>query len=328
MFLACPANSADQALPSLKVARLQDRALMLKRARAFFDERQVLEVDCPILSVRASVDAHIDLIPATYHGQKTAYLHSSPEYGMKRLLAEGMGDIYQLSHVFRDGEHSFKHNPEFTMAEWYRMGLSLEEMMEETVQFIRLFVGDLPYQVISYRDLFLQETGLDYYTASEQDLFSYIQANHIPFYASVVEEGKDALLNLILGSQIEPRLGQDKLCVLAYYPASQAALARKRWHGQEPVAERFEVYYKGIELANGYHELTDAVEQHQRFIEANEQRHSLGKNPLPIDGHFLKALEKGLPDCCGVAVGFDRLMMLRHPQAQIADVIAWGWDQA
>lgn len=308
--------------------RLQDRARMLKAARTFFEERAVLEVDCPILTAQASVDAHIDLIVALYRGVEKRYMHSSPEYGMKRLLAEGIGDIYQLSHVFRDEEFSVKHNPEFTMAEWYRLGFSLEQMMEETVEFARLFLGDLSYRVVHYRDLFLQKIGIDYVTASEHDLFEYIQAQHIPFYPSIKEEGKDALLNLILGSQIEPKLGQEELLVLAYYPASQAALAQKRWHKEEQVAERFELYYQGMELANGYHELANAEEQHQRFEEANTLRLALGKETLPPDEHFLKALAKGLPDCCGVAVGFDRLMMLRQGQKEIANVLAWGWQQA
>jgi len=134
-----------------KGARLKDRAHMFKDARNFFEQRGVMEVDCPILSPRASVDAHIDLIRACYHGKTPCYLHSSPEYGMKRLLSEGISDIYQLSHVFRDGELSLKHNPEFTMAEWYRLGFTLQQMMEETVQFIRLFLGELPYRIVNYR---------------------------------------------------------------------------------------------------------------------------------------------------------------------------------
>lgn len=310
-----------------KVSRLQDRALMFKKARHFFEKRGVLEVDCPILSAQASVDTHIDLIVALYQGKEKRYLHSSPETGMKRLLAEGIGDIYQLSHVFRDGEWSSKHNPEFTMAEWYRLGFSLDQMIEETIEFIRLFVGELPYHVIHYRDVFLQETGIDYVTTNEQELFSYIQEQQIPFYPTVLEEGRDALLNLILGSKVEPKLGQDELCVLAYYPASQAALARKIWRESEQVAERFEVYYQGIELANGFHELTDAYEQRRRFHESNESRLAHGKESLPADENFLKALEKGLPDCCGVAVGFDRLMMLRQGQKQIKDVLTWGWGE-
>lgn len=326
-----PAFQVDvNSIPSYttKVARLQDRAYIFKRARAFFDQKKITEVDCPILSAQASVDMHIDLINALYQGEEKRFLHSSPEFGMKRLLAEGMGDIYQLSHVFRDGELSSKHNPEFTMAEWYRLGFSLEQMIDETIQFIRLFVGELAYHTVNYRDIFLKETGIDYVTASEQDLFSYIQDHHIPFYPSILEEGKDALLNLILGSRVEPQLGIGELCVLAYYPSSQAALARKRWHGQEQVAERFEIYYQGLELANGYHELTDVHEQRQRFLEANASRIALGKEPLPIDENFLHALEKGLPDCCGVAVGFDRLMMLRQRQKDIAEILAWGWKHA
>jgi lysyl-tRNA synthetase class 2 len=311
-----------------KIKRLHDRAYMLGCARHFFDVRKILEVDCPSLSTRASIDAHIDLIPALYHHQEACYLHSSPEYGMKRLLSEGIGNCYQLSHVFRDGELSSKHNPEFMMAEWYRLGFNLEQMIEETIEFIRLFLGNLPYQIISYRELFINHTGIDYVTATNEDLFAYIQKHHIPFYTSILNEGKDALLNLILGSQIEPLLGQTELAVLAYYPSTQAALACKRWHGTEQVAERFEVYYRGIELANGYHELTDPFEQEQRFLAGNQQRIELGKTPLPLDYLFLEALKKGLPDCCGVAVGFDRLMMLRHVTNFISDVIAWGWLEA
>lgn len=313
---------------SSKLSRLKDRAALLKAARDFFYERNVMEVDCPSLSALASVDTHIDLIPAYYRGKTKMYLHSSPEMGMKRLLAEGIGDIYQLSHVFRDGEWSKKHNPEFTMAEWYRLGFSLEQLIEETIQFIRLFLGNLPYRIVSYRDTILNETGIDYMAANEQTLFNYIQKEQIPFYPTILEEGKDALLNLILGSKIEPKLGFGELYVLSYYPSSQAALAKKRWHGQEQVAERFEVYFQGIELSNGFHELTDAKEQRLRFNEENAARLTLGKGTLPPDENFLKALEKGLPECSGVAVGFDRLMMLRQETNDIANVLPFGWKEA
>lgn len=311
-----------------KINRLRDRAALLKAARQFFDERKVTEVDCPILSSLAAVDTHIDLMSLDYRGNEKRYLHSSPEYGMKRLLSEGIGDIYQLSHVFRDGEWSEKHNPEFTMAEWYRLGFSLDQMIEETIQFCRLFLGNLPTRSVSYRSIFLQETGIDYLHASEEELFQYIQEKQIPYYATIRQEGKDALLNLILGSQVEPILGQKELFVLAYYPASQAALARKQKHGEEEVAERFEIYFQGIELANGFHELADAAEQRERFNQDNEGRAALGKEKLPPDEHFLKALEKGLPDCSGVAVGIDRLLMLRQGQKNIAHVLPFGWQEA
>lgn len=301
---------------------------MLAQARTFFAERDVIEVDCPILTTGASVDVHIDLIPAQYAGNDTRYLHSSPEYGMKRLLAEGIGDIYQLSHVFRDGETSSKHNPEFMMAEWYRLGFSFENMIKETLDFVRLFLGPLPVHTLSYRDAFINYAGFDYLQATIPFLLQYLHEKKIYPYPGIENEGKDALLNIVLGAVIEPHLGKNELCALAYYPSSQAALAQIQWRNHEEVAERFEVYYEGLELANGYHELVNAKEQRTRFMEANQARLSLGKNQLPIDEAFLAALEKGLPDCCGVAVGFDRLMMLRQHTSQISDVIPFVWSSA
>jgi elongation factor P--(R)-beta-lysine ligase len=307
---------------------LQDRAFMMAQARAFFAARNVVEVDCPILTRGASVDSHIDLLPACYAGCETRYMHSSPEFGMKRLLADGMGDIYQLSHVFRDGESSSKHNPEFMMAEWYRLGMSFETLIEETLDFVRLFLGPLPGQIITYREAFIKYAGFDYVHATIPFLLQYLHKRDIHPYAGIENEGKDAHLNIILGAFIEPHLGNGELSVLSHYPSTQAALAQTRWHGDEQVAERFEIYYNGLELANGYHELTNASEQRKRFEEANRARKSLKKNELPIDEAFLAALEKGMPDCCGVAVGFDRLMMLRHGTSQIGDVIPFVWTKA
>jgi lysyl-tRNA synthetase class 2 len=315
-------------MPSSRLAFLHDRAEMLAQARAFFKERHVLEVDCPIITAGASVDAHIDLIPASYLSQETRYLHSSPEYGMKRLLSEGIGDIYQISHVFRDGEFSKKHNPEFTMVEWYRVGISFADMIAETIEFIRLFLGKIPSRSISYREAFQLFAGFDYLTISIPELLHTLEKLGITPYPEVIEEGKEALLNLVLGIVIEPHLGKDELCALTHYPASQAALAQTGWHGDEQVSERFEIYYQGLELCNGYHELTDALEQRQRFQEANTMRIQMGKKSLPPDELFLKALEKGLPNCCGVAVGFDRLMMLRLGKSNIADVIPFDWSRS
>lgn len=313
---------------NFKIERLKDRSFMLQTCRSFFESRGVLEVDCPLLNQFACIDAHIDLIAATYSKSEVRYLHSSPEYGMKRLLAEGIGDIYQLAHVFRDGELSYKHNPEFMMAEWYRIGFTLEQMIQETADFIRLFLGNLRLQTIHYRALFIKETGIDSCKASAKELFDYIKKEGISYYPEIESEGKDALLNLILGSKIEPSLGKEELTVLAYYPASQAALAKRNVIEGEEVAERFEIYYQGIELANGYHELGDSKEQSLRLDEANAHRIELNKLPLPIDHLFIEALRKGLPDCCGVAVGFDRLMMLRQKQTDIAEVLSWGWEKS
>ncbi len=309
--------------PASKLAILKDRATMLTLARAFFSARQVQEVDVPLVSAFASVDAHIDLIPA----DEGRYLHSSPEYGMKRLLAEGCGDIYQLAHVFRRGEVSRKHNPEFMMAEWYRLNMPFEALIEETLDFTRLFLGDIPHRILSFKEAFAHYLSLDVAAASNQDLLDALQQHGIEAYEGIEEEGRDALLNLLLGTLIEPKLGEGELLALAYYPATQAALARKTTVDGFAVAERFEVYYKGLELANGYHELADVKEQRARLEEANAHRIQLGKGTLPIDEHFLAALEKGIPDCCGVAVGFDRLMMLRHNK-EIGDVIPFAWDIA
>lgn len=309
--------------PASKIAILQDRAAMLASARAFFSTRDVIEVDCPLISAYASVDAHIDLIPA----DDGRFLHSSPEYGMKRLLADGIGDIYQLAHVFRRGEVSEKHNPEFMMAEWYRLGFSFPQIIDETIDFIRLFLGELPHRVLSYRDAFRYYLNIDVATATDATLLALLDSHGIAAYEGIADEGRDAILNLLLGTIIEPRLGKGELTALAYYPATQAALARKAIVDGFDVAERFEVYFQGLELANGYHELADASEQRMRLHEANSHRQALGKESLPIDEHFLHALEKGLPDCCGVAVGFDRLMMLRHKKP-IPDVIPFDWSEA
>ncbi len=307
-----------------KLSTLKDRAAMLRAARDFFYTRGVTEVDCPLISPRASVDAHIDLISA----DDNRFLHSSPEYGMKRLLAEGMGDIFQLSHVFRKGEVGKKHNPEFMMAEWYRLGITFQEMVDETVEFIKLFIGEWPCVQMTYREMFLNYSGIDIATTTEASLKAYCEKEKIKLYADIDSEGLDAFLNIILGKKIEPQLGNDDIFMVTHYPATQAALAQKSVTDNFEVAERFEIYHKGLELANGYHELADAEEQLQRLLDANIHRQVLGKNPLPIDKYFIEAIKKGLPDCCGVAVGVDRCMMLRHATDTITDVTPFGWNNA
>lgn len=305
-----------------RLSILKDRAAMLAKARAFFAERGIVEVDCPILSRGAAIDAHIDLISANLWNNSRGYLHSSPEYPMKRLLSEGIGDIYQLSHVFRDGEHSQKHNPEFTMAEWYRVDGSFEDLIEETLAFIRLFLGPLPKETLTYRQALLQSTGLDYTVVTPQDLISWLAKEGI----ATQETDKDNLLNIILGLFVEPHLGHGNLCVVTHYPSSQAALAQTLQLPDETVALRFEIYCSAIELANGYLELTNPKEQRRRLLEANAIRAQLGKDTLPIDEYFLEALEQGLPSCSGVAVGFDRLMMLRHRCQHIHEILPFSWD--
>lgn len=320
MFLECRVNHVPMTTEKLKI--LKDRANMLALSRSFFSDRNILEVDCPIMANAASVDVHINLIRAYCDGfPETHYLHSSPEYAMKRLLADGIGDIYQLGHVFRGGESSMRHSPEFTMAEWYRIDYTFQKMIEETVDFCRLFVGNLPFTTISYKDAFKKYAGINCFKTSEQELQDYLDERGIDPYENIEDEGIDAYLNIILGVVIQPLLGKNEICVLTNFPASQAMLAKTYVKDGVAVAERFEVFYKGLELANGYHELANAREQRKRLIESNATREKLGKDTLPIDEKFLLALEKGIPDCCGVAVGFDRLMMLRHNKDDIADVL-------
>lgn len=243
---------------------------------------------------------------------------------MKRLLSEGVGDIYQLSHVFRDGECGAKHNPEFMMVEWYRLGFSLQEMIVETFSFVELFLGVMPKKILSYRKAFLQYAHIDPFEASIAELLAYVHQ----IDPLIQSDDRDELLNYILALQVEPHLGKGELVALSYFPPSQAALAKTTEHEGVRVAERFEVYVEGVELANGYHELQDAKEQLLRLEESNTQRVQLKKAPLPIDYHFIEALNKGIPTCSGVAVGFDRLMMLRHKQKEISAVMPFSWQNA
>ncbi|MGM0439868.1 MAG: EF-P lysine aminoacylase EpmA [Chlamydiota bacterium] len=306
-----------------EISFLKDRAMMLHSVRSFFYLRKVLEVDCPLFSASAAIDEHIELVQALCC-EKAGYLHSSPEYGMKRLLAQGLGDIYQLSHVFRDGEVGAKHQPEFMLLEWYRQGFSLQDLIAEAVELIQLFLGEVSYSIISYHQALLDYAGIDYLSASDEELWRSLDNP----YPGLLEEGRDALLNMLLAEKVEPYLGQQELTVLAYYPCSQAALAQIIDCDGEQVAERFEIYYQGLELANGYHELASPVEQRERLEKANSARKLQGKKTLPVDENFLAALTIGLPDCCGVAVGFDRLMMARHQVKDIRDVLPISWEQA
>ncbi len=289
-----------------KIDRLKDRGAMFAKARAFFAQRNVLEVDCPVLSGAAPVDAHIDIIETRCN----RYLHSSVEYAMKRLLAQGIGDIYQLSHVFREGEFGRLHNPEFTMVEWYRRNFTYTGLIEETIDFIYLFLGPIPSRCLSYKE------ALDTYAKDA-----------VP-PPEGAEWTPDTFTAYRMAFVVQPHLGKDELTVITHFPPAQAALGRMTTVGGELVAERFEIFYKGIELANGSHELCNPVEQRARLHLANAQRQADNKSALPLDENFLSALQLGLPDCCGVAVGFDRLMLLRHNAESLADILPFAWKEA
>jgi len=300
---------------SLEFDLLRDRAKMLGSVRAFFAEKGVLEVDTPILSKAAPVDAYIDVMRVEMGGGKIGYLHTSPEYGLKKLLSRGSGDIYQLGHVFRAEEESPLHSPEFTMLEWYRIGMPYIDFIEETLDLLRLFLGDLPSEILTYREALIKFADVD--LSTEEDLYSSAIKRGINVSEDAKMWDRDALLTLLFSHLVEPELGKGILSVITDYPASQAALAKTAVIDGIEVAMRFEIYYRGIELANGFDELTNAIEQRSRFEIENQKRIELGKEALPIDEEFLEALERGIPECCGVAVGFDRLMMLRNDQDQI-----------
>ncbi len=287
---------------ALKSKGLIERAQALKEVRAFFEKRGVMEVDTPILSRYAPIDTHIDLFEVNFSENEKGYLHSSPEYGMKKLLAEGSGDIYQLGHVFRKDETGRLHRPEFTMIEWYRKNGSQTSFLEENLDLLSLFLGNQPHEILTYREAFEKYLGIGW-DAPKEKLLEKAKTLDI--------HDTSDLINILWGCLIEPKLGVGKITIITDYPKDQAALAQIKTINSEEVAERFEFYFNGIELGNGYHELTDPIEQKNRLIKANEERVALGKDSLPFDPELIKALEKGLPDCYGIALGFDRLLMLK-----------------
>ncbi len=323
---------------SLEAVRL--RAELNRRLRAFFDARGVLEVETPILSAAAIPDPALQSLTSRYTGPGHAdgldlYLHTSPEFPMKRLLAAGSGPIYQLCKVFRQGEAGSRHNPEFTMLEWYRPGFGIEALMAEVDALVRDLlrgaweVGEM--EVLSYAGAFQRYLGLDPFEATIDELAARAAEQGIN---APPLESRDEWLDLLLVERIEPRLGRGRLTFLHGYPASQAALARL--NPDDPrSAERFELYCEGLELANGFHELSDSAEQRRRFEAENRERESRGMRPVPLDEHFLAALEAGLPDCSGVALGMDRLLMLawagvqgEQPPVAIDRVLSFPFERA
>lgn len=294
---------------------------MLAAARHFFMERNVLEVDCCALTPFAPIDANIDVIPAHIAPTTEAFLHTSPEYAMKRLLAAGSGDIFYLGHVFRQGELGRLHNPEFTMAEWYRIGLSFDQMIEETASFISLFLGPRPLRKLSYRNAFLLYAKVDPIHASNADLFEAAKT----LAPEAIDWPRNTLLHYLLTHAIEPELGRGELTALTEYPPEEAALARLISVDGIEVAERFELYANGVELSNGYHELANSEELRRRFEEENRERTAAGKRPYLLDEPFLKALIPQFPDCCGVSVGIDRLLLLRHQSSSLREVLPFAW---
>lgn len=309
---------------SSSIEILQDRAAMFRAVRDFFEEKGVLEVDTPILSKTAPIDANIDILKTHATSKQVGYFHSSPEYGMKKLLAKGLGDIFQLCHVYRQGEVGALHQIEFTMLEWYRQNFSFSKLIDETKNLIFIFLGSMPYEIVKYENVFKKTFQIDPFTASIEELCKIAKQQGL----SSTSQERDFYLSF-LWDIAEENLGIDRLSFVTHFPASQAALSKTFKENQRDYASRFECYFDGVELANGYHELTDPIEQKRRLEEENVKRISLDKEPLPVDYSFLDAIEKlSNKDFFGVAVGFDRLMMLRHNTEGIEEVVAIGWNES
>lgn len=318
--------------PSASRAVLTKRAALLARTREFFAAREVLEVDTPLLVNSPVSDVHIQsarvqLASSDPGAPPALFLHSSPEYAMKRLLADGSGDIYQVCHVVRGAESGRHHNPEFTLIEWYRVGCSLARLMDEVEALVRVLLGagaaERTSERLSYREAFVRELGLDPLTAPTAALAQAAQ----PLGLAGAEPDRDECLELLMGALVGPRLGRGRFTFVRGYPASQAALARL--DPSDPrTAERFELYCDGVELANGFHELAAAEELRHRFARDNAQRL---RRALPVsapDERLLAALAFGLPDCAGVALGFDRALMLAVGAAHIEEVLAFPTARA
>jgi len=306
--------------PTASIEAIKARAELLRSVRAFFDARKVLEVDTPQLARHGVSDLHIQCIPVPGYG----YLQSSPEYHMKRLLASGSGPIYQICKAFRDGEAGGRHNPEFTMLEWYRPGFSLQDLVDECLAlFAKLFSG-APSQTYSFRRLFLQVTRLDPLTASDAELVACAERHGAPQGL-----GKTAAVDYLMATKVEAALPAEQLSVVTDFPGWAAALAQTHEDKDGALlARRFEIYYRGLELANGYQELTDPDEQRQRFEQDNSLRKQHGLPPMDADSFLLDAMDAGLPACSGVAMGMERLMMAQHDTSRIEDVLTFPCHRA
>lgn len=321
----------DDWRPSAGLEALRQRASILAAIRGFFADRGVLEVDTPWLVAAGAMDPNLHSLSVAYDGPGAPpggrfWLQTSPEHAMKRLLAAGAGSIYQITHAFRAGERGRLHNPEFTLLEWYRLGWDHHALMDEVADLVRLLLGDCAVERLTYAEAFYSHLGVDPLEAPRRVLEA--RASELGLGRDALAAlGRDALLDLLLSHRVAPALGCGRLTFVYDFPASQAALARLR--PDDPrVAERFELFSAGIELANGYHELTDAAEQRRRFDRERTLRAHLGLAPVEVDARLLSALAAGLPACAGVAVGLDRLVMRVLGAGHLDEVLAFPSERA
>ena len=319
--------------PTATPEALRRRAAMLAELRAFFAERDVLEVETPLLSAETTLDLHLEsptsAIEAPGFPKRRMYLQTSPELAMKRLLAAGAGSIYQVCKAFRGGERGRWHNPEFTILEWYRVGWDHQRLMREVVALIQtLLAGSHRFEATLYAscaDLMKQHAGVDPHDTPTPTLREAVEQSSSPQSGGDLD--RDDLLSRLFVEKVEPHFAPNQVTVVFDYPASQAAMARLG--ASDPrTAERFEAYVGQIELANGYGELSDPAEQQQRFERDLARRRELGRPLPPMPSRFLAALEAGLPHCAGVALGFDRLLALALKAPRIDDLIVFPVERA
>lgn len=303
----------------------------MKKIRAFFDARGVIEVETPLISRYSTTDPHLDSL-ATRFREQDCYLNTSPEYAMKRLLAQWQQPIYQICKAFRDDELGPNHNPEFTMLEWYRPGYDMLQLMAEVADLVGSLFGrsdaDPLFEYLSYQQAFEDVTGFDPHQVTAKQCYNYSVDNHVEVPQGLrPEDDVNHWLDWLLTQLVLPTFDNRGFTFLYDYPAAQCALAKvEPGPGSLPVAKRFELFYGEVELANGFYELTDADEQLNRFRRENEKRLSAGREASKIDENFIDALRCGLPDCSGVAMGLDRLMMVLTGTACIDQVLSFAWD--
>lgn len=320
--------------PSAPFQALRLRARLNAALRGFFAERGVVEVETPVLSRAGNTDPNIASFSLQFSGRtdgapRTRWLRTSPEFPLKRLLAAGFGDCYELGRVFRDGEAGGRHNPEFTMLEWYRLGWDHRRLIGETAELVTAALGlvgrEARLREIGYRQLYVERLGLDPFAADIDQLRAAL--GDVLIDPQGLE--RDDWLDLLMTHRLQPGFDRDEMLAVRDYPASQCALARLRADGDgHAVAERFELYLGPLELANGYHELSDAAEQGARFDRDLALRARRGDAAPPRDEALLSALAAGFPDCAGVALGVDRLLMALLDTARIADVLAFDFTRA
>ncbi len=337
-FLFYSFNNSELAMswqPTLSWENAQKRAQILQQVRQFFNERNVVEVETPALSLGTVTDVYLDAFTCRYHFLSDStvehatplYLQTSPEFHMKRLLASGYGCIFQIAKAFRHEGSGRYHNPEFTMLEWYRLGFDHFDLMNEVAELLKIVLGCVEPIQITYQQLFIEQLGLDPLNANRKQLIAVITENDKLSDWLVTEQNSDILLQFIFSEIIEPNIGNSAPCFVYNFPQPQASLA-KICPDDKRVAQRFECYYQGIELVNGFNELTDAKHQLQRFQQDNSQRNKLGLLEKRIDNNFISALSYGLPQCSGVALGIDRLIMLVLKAEHIEQVISFPVERA